>query len=123
MPLIELCLLAKAMMRELIASDENLLVLYDQLTLVKGVGFVVAVSMIIVSDEFKTITGPRKMACHCGVTLFRKVSKVSHWAHKPMKTLLNMAVLNAIRNKLIHRIYAVARDNRKHKNSNIHALA
>lgn len=135
----------------LIKNDERLKSLYDQLISVKGVGFVVAVSMIVLSNEFKTITDPKKMACHCGVAPFRYESgksikgrtKVSPRAHKSMKALLNMAarasvsckgelhdyyhrkvaegknkmlVLNAVRNKLIHRMYAVVRENRKYEN-------
>ncbi|MEQ9308053.1 MAG: IS110 family transposase, partial [Balneolaceae bacterium] len=111
---------------------------------------VVAVSMLVMTNEFKWIRDPRKMACHCGVAPFeyssgksiRGRSRVSHRAHKPMKALLNLAarssvsspgelrdyyerkvsegknkmlVLNAIRNKLIHRVFACVRDGRKYE--------
>ncbi|MEP0369078.1 MAG: transposase [Cyclobacteriaceae bacterium] len=135
--------------KELIATDQGLKQTYQQVTSVKGVGMVVGLSMIILSNEFKTISDPRKMACHCGVAPFPYQSgksikgrtKVSHRAHKPIKALLNLAarssvsspgelrdyydrkvadgknkmlVLNAIRNKIIHRVFACVRDGRKY---------
>ncbi|MEQ9310660.1 MAG: transposase, partial [Balneolaceae bacterium] len=55
---------------ELIRGDEELHSLYEQVTSVKGVGLVVAVSMLVMTNEFKWIRDPRKMACHCGVAPF-----------------------------------------------------
>lgn len=76
-------------------------------------------------------------------------TKVSHRAHKPIKALLNlsarssvsspgelqdyyqrkvaagknkMLVLNAIRNKLIHRVFACVRDGRKYKEIYMHTI-
>lgn len=142
----------------LINQDNQLKKNYELATSVTGVGLIVASNMLVVSGEFKKISDPRKMACHCGVAPFKKQSgksvkgraKVSHQANKSMKTLLNlaarsavncqgelrdfylrkvgegknkMAVLNAVRNKIIHRIYACIRDNRKYEKNYTHALA
>ena len=109
-----------------------------------------ATTLLILTNEFKSINDPRKMACHCGVAPFtfssgksiRGRTKVSHRAHKPMKALLNLAArsavsspgelrdyyerkvaegknkmlaLNAIRNKIIHRVFACVRDGRKYE--------
>ena len=117
---------------------------------VKGVGLIVAASILVMTNEFKGIDDPRKMACQCGVAPFpyesgksiRGRTKVSHRAHKPMKVLLNLAarssvsspgelrdyydrkvaegknkmvVLNAVRNKIIHRVFACVRDGRKYE--------
>lgn len=144
--------------KELIESDSGLKQTYQLVTSVKGVGMVVGLSMILLTNEFKTISDPRKMACHCGVAPFPYQSgksikgrtKVSHRAHKPIKALLNMAarssvsspgelreyyerkvaagknkmlVLNAIRNKLIHRVFACVRDGRKYEEIYTHSLA
>lgn len=144
--------------KELIAQDDRLNKLYGQVTSVKGVGMIVAINTLVVTNEFNAITDPKKMACHCGVAPFKKESgksvkgraKVSHQANKPMKTLLNLAarsavsskgelreyylrkvaegknkmlVLNAVRNKIIHRMFACVRENRKYENIYIHALA
>lgn len=80
---------------------------------------------------------------HTSGTSIRGKSRVSHKANKPMKTLLHMSalvavnynddlkqyyqrklqenknkmsVLNAIRNKLIHRVFACVRENRLYQN-------
>jgi len=137
-------------MKDLIMEDDHLHALYDQMSSVKGVGLIVAASILVMTNEFKNINDPRKMACQCGVAPFpyesgkriRGRTKVSHRAHKPMKVLLNLAarssvsspgelrdyyerkvaegknkmvVLNAIRNKIIHRIFACVRDGRKYE--------
>ncbi|MEP1069415.1 MAG: IS110 family transposase [Crocinitomicaceae bacterium] len=147
----------EASIKELIATDQPLHETYKQVTSVKGVGMVVGLSIILLSNEFKTISDPRKMACHCGVAPFPYQSgksikgrtKVSHRAHKPIKALLNLAarssvscpgelrdyyarkvaagknkmsVLNAIRNKLIHRVFACVRDGRKYDEIYSHSL-
>ncbi|MEP0418058.1 MAG: IS110 family transposase [Cyclobacteriaceae bacterium] len=137
-------------MKEIINEDAHLQKLYSQMSSVKGVGLIVGASILVMTNEFKSINDPRKMACQCGVAPFpyesgkriRGRTKVSHRAHKPMKVLLNLAarssvsspgelrdyyerkvsegknkmvVLNAIRNKLIHRIFACVRDGRKYE--------
>ncbi|MEM6404653.1 MAG: IS110 family transposase [Cyanobacteria bacterium P01_D01_bin.116] len=143
---------------KLINQDDQLKKNYELTASVTGVGLIVASNMLVVSGEYKRISNPRKMACHCGVAPFKKQSgksvkgraKVSHQANKSMKTLLNlaarsavncegelrdfylrkvkegknkMAVLNAVRNKIIHRIFACIRDNRKYEKNYTHALA
>lgn len=145
-------------MKSLLNEDEQLSKLYQLVSSVKGVGLIVAANIIVVSNEFKSITEAKKMACHCGVVPFTKQSgkslktksKVSKKANKKMKTLLNlsarsavgskgelqdyylrkiaegknkMTALNAIRNKIIHRVFACVRDNRKYDNNYIHRLA
>lgn len=145
--------------KQLIEEDDHLKALYEQVSSVKGVGLIVAVNTIVVTNEFKQITDPKKMACHCGVAPFQKNSgksvrgrsKVSHRANKSMKTLFNLAArsavgsqgelrdfyqrkvveegknkmsaLNAVRNKIILRIFACVRDGRKYENTYTHALA
>ena len=144
--------------RKLITEDELLKKLFDLICSVKGVGLIVGAHTLVVTNEFKLIKDPKKMACHCGVAPFQKQSgksikgrsKVSHQANKAMKTLLNlsarsavgsrgelqdyyrrkvaegknkMAVMNAVRNKIIHRMFACVRDNRKYENIYVHNLA
>ena len=82
--------------------------------------------------------------------LFKGKARVSHMANKKMKTLLHMAalvaivhnpdlkayyqrkvaegknkmsVLNAVRNKLIHRIFACVNENRKYENIYVNTVA
>jgi transposase len=127
---------------ELIRKDPLLKQLFDLMTSIPGIGSIVAINMIVVTDEFKKFDDPNKFSCYAGVVPFdhrsgssiRGKSKVSHMANKKIKTLLHLAalsainvkgeikeyyerkvaegknkmsVLNAIRNKLIHRIFAV----------------
>ena len=111
---------------------------------IPGVGQITSWNMIVKTNEFKTITDPRKMACYCGVAPFENTSgtsvfgrnRVSLLADKDMKKLLHlgamsairlkndlqvyylrkvkegknkMAVLNAVRNKIIHLIFAIVK--------------
>lgn len=144
--------------QQLIDGDDYLKQLYQLITSVSGVGQIVAINTLVVTNEFKQITDPKKMACHCGVAPFkydsgktiRSRAKVSHRADKSMKVLLHlaamsaitskgelrdyyvrkvdegknkMAIINAIRNKIIHRIFACVRENRKYEKIYTHALA
>jgi transposase len=145
-------------LRDLIQSDDNLRRLNDQVSSVIGVGMVVSANVIVATNEFKSISDPRKMACHCGIAPFsyqsgktiRGKSKVSHRANKSLKTLFHlaamsaigttgelrdyylrkveegknkMAVLNAVRNKIIHRIFACVDQNRKYEKNYALVLA
>ncbi len=142
--------LVEKKIQKLIKEDEHLRRLYGLITSVQGVGFVTAINTLVVTNEFKKITEPKKMACHCGVAPFkydsgtsiRSKAKVSHRANKSMKTLLHlaamsaiscngelkdyylrkveegknkMAVINAVRNKIIHRMFVCVRENRKYE--------
>ncbi|HEV7423727.1 MAG TPA: IS110 family transposase [Candidatus Paceibacterota bacterium] len=127
---------------ELIKKDPALKQLFELITSVTGVGPVIAMNIIVLTDEFKKFDDPQKFSCYAGVVPFdhrsgssiRGKSKVSHLANKKIKTLLHLAamsainakgefqeyykrkvaegknkmcVINAIRNKIIHRIFAV----------------
>lgn len=133
---------AEKEIHELIRKDASLKQLYDLMTSIPGVGSIVAVNIIAITEEFKKFDDPHKFSCYAGVVPFdhrsgssiRGRSKVSHLANKKIKTLLHLAalsaitskgeiqeyyrrkvaegknkmsVINAIRNKIIHRIFAV----------------
>lgn len=133
----------------LIANDEHLSVLFGLITSVPGVGIATATEVLIATNEMKTITDPKKMACHAGVAPFeyrsgisvRSRPGVSQHARKRLKSLFHlgamsairvkgelrdyylrkvgegkskMSVINAVRNKLIHRIYAVVKRGEKY---------
>lgn len=135
-----------------IKNDDRLNELFELITSVPGIGSAVATEVVIATNELKTITDPKKMACHAGVAPFNYQSGssvrgrpgVSHHARKRLKSLFHLAamssirmrgelreyyqrkvregknkmlVLNAVRNKLIHRLYAVvARGEKYDKN-------
>lgn len=130
---------------KLIRSDETLSRLNRLITSVDNVGIVTSTAILVRTNEFKDYTDPNKFACTAGVAPYehssgksiRGKSRVSHKAHKDLKTLLHMCavgsinrpgelkdyydrkvaqgknkmlVLNAVRNKLVHRIFAVVRN-------------
>lgn len=126
----------------LIEADPHLSQLFELVMSVPGIGTATATEIVIATNEMKTITDPKKMACHAGVAPFNYQSGssvrgrpgVSQHARKRLKSLFHlgamaairvkgelqdyyqrkvkdgknkMLVLNAVRNKLIHRVYAV----------------
>lgn len=144
--------------KEIIASDEELNRLFNLITSIKGVGKVTATQIIISSNEFKDIKDPKKFATYSGVApfaqesgLFKGKGRVSHLANKKVKTLLHMSaliaikcntdlreyferkvnqekknkmsVINAVRNKLIHRIFACVNQNRKYEENYTRSVA
>jgi transposase len=131
--------------KDVIKSDENLKRLSDLVTSVDNVGIVTCAVMLVKTNEFKDISEAKKFACTAGLAPFehssgksvRGKTRVSHRAHKDLKTLLHMCalgaisrkgelqdfykrkvgqgknkmlVINAVRNKLVHRVFAVVRD-------------
>lgn len=130
--------------KELIKADEALNTNYELLTSIKGIGFVSAVYMIAYTENFKKFTSSKKFNCYAGLVPFehssgssiRGKSRVSHYANKKAKHLLNLAAsvaiqhntelreyylrrisegkskmstLNIIRSKLVDRMFAVVR--------------
>jgi transposase len=143
---------------ELIKKDEQLKKMYDLVTSVTGVGPVVAVNVIAVTEEFKKFDDANKFSCYSGVVPFdntsgssiRGRSKVSHLANKKIKTLMHLAamaaitakgelrdyyqrkiaqgknkmsVINAIRNKIIHRIFAVIKRQSPYQKNYLNPIA
>lgn len=138
--------------RLLIKQKNELQQRLELLISVRGVGEVLAWYMLVKTNNFSTITNPRKFACHAGVVPFKKESgtsivykpKLSVYGDKEMKSLLHLAaisiirvegemkdyydrkvaegkskmkVINALRNKIVHRIFAVIRDNRSYQHN------
>lgn len=131
---------------EIVDSDESAKNLMKIITSIPAIGPVTALNIIIATNEFKSISTPKKFACYAGVAPFVKESgkfkgkpRVSHMANKKLKSLLHlcamvakkvipeiaayykrktmegknpMSVLNAIRNKLIIRIFACVNKNK-----------
>lgn len=128
-------------------SDQKLMVTFNILTSIPGVGKVTATAMIIATQGFTKFSSGKKLACYCGVAPFEHSSgssikgktRVSKLANMPLKSLLHMcarssvrancefrdyferkvkegkhkmAVLNAIQNKIVLRMFALVRDGR-----------
>lgn len=129
----------------IIKCDENLNRLSKLITSIDGVGMVTCAAVLVKTNIFLDITDAKKFAWTAGIAPFEHASgksirgktRVSHRAHKDVKTLLHMCavgsisregelkdfylrkvaqgknkmlVLNAVRNKIVHRIFAVVRD-------------
>lgn len=126
-------------------TDDQLKQMNKILKSIPGVGPILAVYLIVKTNEFKSIKTPRKLACFCGVAPFDNRSgtsifskaRVSILADKTLKRVLHMgalravrldndlkiyydrkvkegknkmSVLNAVRNKIIHTVYALIKN-------------
>lgn len=97
--------LVEGKMQEFIAQDGALKDKYDLLTSVKGVGKVLAISLLVYTQGFTRMDEGRKLACYCGVAPFeyrsgtsvRGKAGVSRFANKDLKQVLHMAALNSVR--------------------------
>ncbi len=88
-----------------LAKDQDLQRNYDLLTSISGIGFVIAVTFLICTENFTRFDNHRKFACYCGVAPFAYSSgtsikgktSVSQLANKKIKSLLTLAAFIAIR--------------------------
>jgi len=129
----------------LIKADEQMSQQAKLIRSVPGAGKVLCWMMLAKTENFTTITEPRKMACYSGVVPFANQSgtsvrgkqRISSYADKAIKAILHLAAmsavrqknelreyylrkiaegknkmsaLNAVRNKIIHRIFAVVKN-------------
>ena len=87
-----------------ILEQEPLKQNFHLLQSIKGVGKILALTVIIKTHNFTRFVNARKFACFCGTAPFehssgtsiRKKSRVSHLADKQMKTLLDLSAKTAI---------------------------
>jgi len=92
-------------MKALIYSEEKLKNIYELITSVKSLGFIIAVYTIVYTNAFTTFSSARQFACYCGIAPFENTSgtslkgktKISPMANKKLKSLFNMAAFTAIR--------------------------
>ena len=144
--------------KDVIKSDEHLSYLFELVTSVEAIGPVTAGHLLVVTNEFRNFSCPKKFACYAGTAPFenssgtsiRGKSHVSPYANKDTKKLLHMAalsainmqnelatyyqrkvsegknkmaVINAVRNKLIKRIFAVVERGTKYEKNYTPTLA
>lgn len=99
----EIKLLQKEIMSK-IKADEELFEIYNLITSVKGIGQETAIRVIIYTEGFTKFPTWRKFASFCGIAPFpnqsgtslRGKTKVSHYAHKKLKSLFHMCARSAI---------------------------
>ena len=127
-------------------KEEEIAKTYQNITSIKGVGLIVAATMITATNNFKAFKTWRQFACYTGIAPFEHQSgtsikgktRVSQLGHRQIKALLSQAAatalqydpemkayyhrrlemgkskmssLNVIRNKIVSRIFAVAKRN------------
>ena len=91
------------LIQELVTSDEQMKKTFDLLQSIPGIGPQIAVQLIACTRCFTAFENSRQFACYAGIAPFEYRSgisikgrnKVSHFANKHIKTLLNLAALNA----------------------------
>lgn len=127
-------------------KEEGIAKTYQNITSIKGVGLIVAATMITATNNFKAFKTWRQFACYTGIAPFEHQSgisikgktRVSNLGNKQIKALLSrsaatalqhdpemktyyqrrlkmgkskMSTLNVIRNKIVSRVFAVAKRN------------
>lgn len=130
--------------KSIVMANEQLRRTYELITTIKGVGFIVAIHLIVYTYNFTRFDSWRKFACYSGIAPFehqsgtsvRGKTQVSPIANQQIKKILHlaamcavhfdielqeyycrrqaegkskMATLNIVRNKLISRVFAVAK--------------
>ena len=132
----------------IINNDEKLSHLRKIITSVPGVGNIIGIQMIVLTNEFEVNWTAKKFASYCGIAPFERSSgtslkrkaRISYLANREIKSLLHiaavgcirshksflgkyyarkvvegknkMSVINAIRNKIIQRIFACVKYNK-----------
>jgi transposase len=91
-------------MSEFIEADEELKRKYDLVTSIKGVGKVLAITLLVYTQGFAKMDDGRKLACYCGVAPFEYRSGssvfgktgVSKFANKELKRILYLVSMSSI---------------------------
>lgn len=91
-------------MSEFIEQDDDLKKKYDLVTSIKGVGKVLAITLLVFTHGFTKMEDGRKLACYCGVAPFEYKSGtsvfgktgVSKFANKELKRILYLVSMNSI---------------------------
>jgi len=137
---------------DLVEKDQSLTDQSKLLQTVTGVGKVLTWILLYKTNEFRSVSDPRKMACYAGVVPFehssgtsvRGKSRVSNYADRDLKGTLHLAamsairlegelrtyylrktqegknkmsVLNAVRNKILHRAFAVIKNQQPYQDN------
>ena len=80
---------------------------YDLLTSIPGIGRIIALETIVLTENFTAISNPRKYACYIGIT------SVSKKGFSEAKADLSIAVLSAIKNNPSIRDYWIRKRKEK----------
>ena len=109
----------EAAIKGLIKEDDALFNNYKLLLSIKAVGFVTAIYMLAYTENFRKFLNSRKFSCYAGLAPFEHTSgtslrgkkRVSHYANKKAKCLLNLAASVAIQHNPEMKAYYIKRVN------------
>ena len=116
----------------LLEMDNELNKNYEKIRQVKGVGLLIAANVVLVTNNFNSITNPRKFNCYAGLAPFEHKSgssiqgatKTSHLRNKTIKKLLfNGANVAANYDGQLKQYYRRKKEEGKHHQSIINAIA
>lgn len=99
--------------RQIIKQNEELKRLYDLACSVKGIGFIIATTLLVYTNGFQAFDNAKKFACYIGIAPFAKQSgsslnsnaKVSKLGYRKIKALIGNGVNAAIRNDKELKLY------------------
>lgn len=104
---------AEKQMKLIVDENPELKKLYDLCVSVKGIGSIIAITLLVFTNGFKAFDNARKFACYIGIAPFARQSgsrlnieaKVSKLAYTKIKTLIGNGVNSAIRYDKELRLY------------------
>jgi transposase len=105
--------MAEKEIRSLIASHTALQKTCELLVSIKGIGLIIAAYMIGCTENFRRFANARKFNCYAGLAPFKHESgsslkgraRISHFANKDAKVLLNLAASSAIQHDVELKAY------------------
>ena len=117
-----------AEMKAIIDTDPEIRRNYELLISIVGVGLVVAVTTIVLTENFTTFTNPRKYASYIAIAPFPHESGTSsaitfdpdikeYWQRKKAEGKHTGCVLNAIKFKIVLRMFAVVKRGKPYVNT------
>lgn len=118
-------------METIVAADKSLNNNFILLQSIKGIGKIIALAVIIKTENFTRFSNARKFACFCGTAPFEHTSgssirgktRISHLADKQMKTLLDLGAKSAIQyDKELRQYYLRRTENGKGNRSTINVV-
>lgn len=88
---------------EVVKQSEDMLTSYKKLTSIIGIGLINAVSLIIITNNFKSFDNPRKFNCYAGIAPFEhksgtsvhQTTKTSNFRNKSIKAVMYNIAHNA----------------------------
>jgi transposase len=99
--------------QEIIYSDEALKNTFENISSIKGVGPILAGTMIVITRNFTLFETSRQLACYAGIvpfehssgTSYRGKNRISSLGNRDLKSLLTMAAISSITHNPELKIY------------------